>query len=38
MAAKNDTGGEPCPRCKFKKLVPIKDRGTIRFTPIEKLD
>jgi len=26
-----------CPSCKFKKLVPIKDRGTIRFTPVENI-
>ncbi|MFZ3077477.1 MAG: hypothetical protein WA139_03420 [Candidatus Aenigmatarchaeota archaeon] len=26
-----------CPSCRFKKLVPIKDRGTIKFMPIEKM-
>ncbi len=56
MAAKNESGGEPCPRCgkelvviesrlvkwltcpgcKFKKLLPIREAGTVKFTPVEK--
>ncbi len=26
-----------CPSCKFKKLVPIKEAGTVKFAPIREI-
>lgn len=26
-----------CPSCRFKKLLPIKETGTVKFMPIEKI-
>lgn len=26
-----------CPSCKFRKLVPIKDFKTVKFTPIKEI-
>ncbi len=26
-----------CPACKFKKLVPIKEAGTVKFAPIREV-